>query len=75
MANESLYRRQKLIGMLYRNELARGLGEPAQNPRLAERAVQRPERAAVEWAAAHLSEREAVFTRTDLLTAALAWRP
>ena len=26
MANEGLYARQKLIGMLYRNELARGLG-------------------------------------------------
>ena len=26
MANEGLYERQKLIGMLYRNELARGLG-------------------------------------------------
>ena len=33
------------------------------------------EREAVEWAAAHLSEREAVFTRTDLLTAALAMYP
>ena len=33
------------------------------------------EREAVEWAAAHLSEREAVFTRTDLLTAALAMHP
>ena len=31
--------------------------------------------AAVSWAIAHLSEREAVFARTDLLTAALAWRP
>ena len=30
---------------------------------------------AVEWAVAHLSEREAVFSRTDLLTAALAWDP
>ena len=30
---------------------------------------------AVRWAAAHLSEREAVFTRTDLLTAALAKGP
>ena len=30
---------------------------------------------AVEWAAAHLAEREAVFTRTDLLTAALACWP
>ena len=30
---------------------------------------------AVEWAVAHLSEREAVFSRTDLLAAALAWDP
>ena len=29
----------------------------------------------MEWAVAHLSEREAVFSRTDLLTAALAWDP
>ena len=30
---------------------------------------------AAAWAVAHLSEREAVFTRTDLLTATLAWNP
>ena len=30
---------------------------------------------AVAWAVSHLSEREAVFSRTDLLTAALTWRP
>ena len=30
---------------------------------------------AVAWAVAHLSEREAVFSRTGLLTAALAWNP
>ena len=30
---------------------------------------------AVEWAVAHLSEREAVFSRTDLLAGALAWNP
>ena len=30
---------------------------------------------AVAWAVAHLSEREAVFSRTNLLSAALAWRP
>ena len=30
---------------------------------------------AVAWAVAHLSEREAVFSRTDLLTATLAWKP
>ena len=33
-----------------------------------------PDRAAA-WAVAHLSEREAVFSRTDLLTATLAWKP
>ena len=31
--------------------------------------------AALDWAVAHLSEREAVFARTDLLAAALAWNP
>ena len=30
---------------------------------------------AVDWAVAHLSEREAVFARTGLLAAALAWNP
>ena len=30
---------------------------------------------AVAWAVAHLSEREAVFARTGLFAAALAWRP
>ena len=197
MANESLYRRQKLIGMVYRSELAqelqalgyrvekthadgrfeiagvsrgvidafstrraeieaamhvRGLGDTGENPHLAERAalmtrghkrdvdrevlreswqeqasslgfspepvtkaarerremgteapapVERrsgereapgnrdreterredlqhrhdPATAAVSWAAAHLSEREAVFSRTDLLASALAWKP
>ena len=30
---------------------------------------------AAAWAVAHLSEREAVFSRTDLLTSALAWKP
>ncbi len=175
MANEGLYERQKLIGMLYRSELARnltelgygiekthadgrfeiagvsrgvveafstrraeieaameerGLGATAENPRVAERAalmtraakrdVDRdalrgvwerqaadlgfdarahaheaaskaaapamqgreatPERdsasaEAVAWAMEHLSEREAVFARTDLLAAALAHAP
>ena len=182
MANESLYRAQKLIGMVYRNELARGLdklgygiekthadgrfeiagvsrkvieaystrraeieaamnerglGKSADNPRLAERAAlmtrshkrevdhealrehwkqqaaelgfdavsvaagamertagksnaelpldsrgtpgeERTASAAekaVSWAVAHLSEREAVFSRTDVLAAALAWKP
>ena len=30
---------------------------------------------AVSWAVAHLSEREAVFSRSDLLAATLAWKP
>ncbi|MXW20053.1 MAG: AAA family ATPase [Gammaproteobacteria bacterium] len=30
---------------------------------------------ATEWAVAHLAEREAVFSRSDLLAAALTWRP
>ena len=34
-----------------------------------------PAQRAVDWAVAHLSEREAVFSRTDLLAAALAWNP
>ena len=34
-----------------------------------------PASAAVAWAVAHLAEREAVFARTDLLAAALAWKP
>ena len=197
MSNETLYRRQKLVGMVYRSELARelaalgygiekthadgrfeiagvarpiveafssrraeieaamaarGLGDPGSNPHLAERAAlmtrahkrdvdrdalreiwreqaaslgfsaeevveaarrnrsigidaqdlraeagpdritaesPNPDRApvgdrqtardaaaqAVSWAMAHLSEREAVFARSDLLAAALAWKP
>ena len=43
--------------------------------RAAERTPVSPAERAVEWAVAHLSEREAVFSRTDLLTAALAWDP
>ena len=38
-------------------------------------ALQSPADEAVAWAVAHLSEREAVFSRTDLLAAALAWNP
>ena len=34
-----------------------------------------PSLQAVSWATAHLSEREAVFARSDLLAAALAWKP
>jgi len=197
MSNETLYRRQKLIGMVYRSELAReleaagygiekthadgrfeiagvprgvidafstrraeieaamearGLGDPGSNPHLAERAAlmtrahkrdvdrdalrgawreqasslgfpadriidearerremgaELPDRAAgadcgqgaagsrhaergrdagiphdadpasraLSWAIAHLSERDAVFARSDLMAATLAWRP
>ena len=48
---------------------------PAGRDREAEAAkVEVADRAAA-WAVAHLSEREAVFSRTDLLTSALAWKP
>ena len=36
---------------------------------------QSPADAAMAWAVEHLSEREAVFAKTDLLAAALAWKP
>ena len=36
---------------------------------------QSPADAAMAWAVEHLSEREAVFARTGLLAAALAWKP
>ncbi len=38
-------------------------------------AVVEPAPEAVEWAVAHLAEREAVFDRSALLAGALAWRP
>ena len=38
-------------------------------------ALHSPAEEAVAWAVAHLSEREAVFARTDLLAAVLAWDP
>ena len=43
--------------------------------RAAERTPVSPAERAVEWAVAHLSEREAVFSLNRLLTAALAWDP
>ncbi len=94
MANEGLYARQKLIGMLYRNDLAGGLARlgygiekthadgrfeiagvsrdtiEAFSTRRAEIGAE-----AVAWAMAHLSEREAVFSRADLFAAALAHVP
>ena len=48
---------------------------PAGRVRATEGAAVSPAAAAVAWAVAHLSEREAVFSRTDLLAAALAWDP
>ncbi len=36
---------------------------------------QSPADVAMAWAVEHLSEREAVFAKTDLLAAALAWKP
>ena len=48
-----------------------GKGEPAG----ADVATKTPEAEAVDWAVSHLAEREAVFSRADLLAAALAWRP
>ena len=48
-----------------------GKGEPA-GPDVT---TKTPEAGAVDWAVSHLAEREAVFSRADLLTAALAWRP
>ena len=44
-------------------------------PRDAERNMGRDADRAIAWAVGHLSEREAVFARTDLLAAALAWNP
>ena len=45
------------------------------DPAARENAPVSPAAAAVEWAVAHLSEREAVFARTDLLASALAHGP
>ena len=47
----------------------------AGHDREAEPGVTAEAQRAAAWAVAHLSEREAVFDRTDLLTATLAWSP
>ena len=53
-----------------------GAGTPPRQPDLFEHAAQAdPAREAVDWALAHLSERDAVFSTTDLLAAALAFDP
>ena len=54
---------------------SRGASRAAERGEDAGRAGQSPADAAVAWAVAHLSEREAVFSRTDLLAAVLAWNP
>ena len=48
-------------------------GDRQSSEKVAGRAAEADRAAA--WAVAHLSEREAVFSRTDLLAAVLAWRP
>ena len=53
-----------------------GAGAAARQPDLFEHAARAdPARDAVDWALAHLSERDAVFSATDLLAAALAFEP
>ena len=55
---------------------ARALAKPAPSRDAGlETAAKEPAAEAVEWAVEHLSEREAVFARTGLLSAALAWNP
>ncbi len=58
---------------------AHAVGSPASipetDPARREPATKEPAVEAAEWAMAHLAEREAVFSRADLLAAALAWRP
>ena len=53
-----------------------GPAAPPRQPDLFEHAARAdPARAAVDWALAHLSERDAVFSNTDLLAAALTFEP
>ena len=54
-----------------RETAASALGETG----VAAKPPETPAARAVAWAVSHLSEREAVFARTDLLAAALAWSP
>ena len=90
MANEKLYRSKMLIGALYRGELAGeleklgygiekthadGRFEIAGVPRKVIETFSTRRAAIVAAMVAHLSEREAVFSRTNLLTAALTWQP
>ena len=60
------------------NEAGRGAEPDAATVRqgdLFDPPPQSPADAAMAWAVEHLSEREAVFAKTDLLAAALAWKP
>ncbi len=58
-------------------EIAGNAGRGPDGERGAEPESDPPDTAslAVDWAVAHLSEREAVFARTDLFASALAWNP
>ena len=62
--------REKCAG----REGASGIAPPAAENENTGRATNTAEQA-VAWAVAHLSEREAVFSRTDVLTATLTWKP
>ena len=52
-----------------------GAASPSGQPGNGERSIESDADRAVAWAVAHVSEREAVFSRTQLLTAALSWQP
>ena len=52
-----------------------GTASPSGQPGNGERSIESDADRAVAWAVAHVSEREAVFSRTQLLTAALSWQP
>ena len=50
-------------------------GAPARQADLFDFGPRSPADAAAAWAVAHLAERDAVFAKTDLLAAALVWKP
>ena len=52
-----------------------GTASPSGQPGNGERSIESDADRAVAWAVAHVSEREAVFSRSHLLTAALSWQP
>ena len=58
-----------------RDRAIAGPGKSNQGPGRDEVRGADPATQAVSWAMEHLSEREAVFARSDLLAAALAWKP